>query len=182
MGNPKLLSIELGRPSSRAALIPDKELGNITAGAAYEFLIVGEEKTDSLIFSRTWGASLRQDIRLTAGPITTATMNRETAVGPREANKPKIKENEGLFMNRTEVKSSLFKSIGYSPTDEILEVEFANGGIYQYRNFSIHHWTQFRQQESLGRYFSQNIRSKFSAKKVEPEHAENSTEAHAAKE
>jgi len=83
-------------------------------------------------------------------------------------------------MQRTEVKSSMFKSVGYDPKEEILEVEFANGGIYQYRNFSIHDWTQFRQQESLGGYFSRNIRNKFTAKKVEPEHAENSTEAHAA--
>lgn len=79
-------------------------------------------------------------------------------------------------MKRTEVKSSVFRSIGYSPTDEILEVEFTNGGVFQYAQFTIHDWTQFRQQESLGGYFARSIRNKFTAKKVEAEHAEGSAE------
>ena len=80
-------------------------------------------------------------------------------------------------MQRTAVKSSMFKSVGYDPKEEILEVEFANGGVYQYQKFTIHDWTQFRQQESLGGYFARSIRNKFSAKKVEAEHAEGSAEA-----
>lgn len=80
-------------------------------------------------------------------------------------------------MQRTAVKSSVFRSIGYSPTDEILEVEFTNGRVFQYSPFTIHDWTQFRQQESLGGYFARSIRNKFSAKKVEAEHAEGSAEA-----
>lgn len=83
-------------------------------------------------------------------------------------------------MQRIEVKSSMFKSVGYDPKEEILEVEFSNGVVYQYKNFTMHDWTQFRQQESLGGWFARNIRNKFTSKRMEPEDAENSAEKTAA--
>lgn len=84
-------------------------------------------------------------------------------------------------MQRTEVKSTMFKSVGYDPKEEILEVEFSNGGVYRYQNFTMHDWTQFRQQESLGGWFARNIRNKFTSKRMEP-NAESSEETPAAKE
>jgi hypothetical protein len=83
-------------------------------------------------------------------------------------------------MQRDTVKSAMFKSIGYDPETQILEVEFngkgeAGGGVYQYEGFTMDDWTLLRQQESIGKHFAANIRGRFTAKKMEPEDAPQDT-------
>ena len=85
-------------------------------------------------------------------------------------------------MQRTEVKSSAIKSIGYDAAQNILEIEFKGGGVYQYSDFPQKEWDWFRLQPSIGGHFAKNIANKYKSKRVEEYHAENSTEAPAAKE
>lgn len=69
-------------------------------------------------------------------------------------------------MERTRVSSSNIRSIGYDVQDETLEVEFGNGGIYQYFGVPQKIYERFMDALSKGRFFSTRIRDKFSTKKI----------------
>jgi len=76
-------------------------------------------------------------------------------------------------MNRTEVKSSQVKSVGYDAEKQILEIEFLNrkepdksGPIYHYTSFSPTDWTEFRKQESIGAYLNRYIKPNFPCYRV----------------
>ena len=69
-------------------------------------------------------------------------------------------------MERTRVSSSNIRSIGYDPEDETLEVEFVNGGIYQYFGVPQQLYERFMAASSKGQFFSAHIRDKFRTKKI----------------
>ena len=69
-------------------------------------------------------------------------------------------------MERTRVSSSNIRSIGYDVQDETLEVEFGNGGIYQYFGVSQQLYERFMAASSKGKFFSAHIRDKFRTKKI----------------
>lgn len=71
-------------------------------------------------------------------------------------------------MERTPVESSQLASRGYDAEKQILEIEFKGGGIYQYFDFPPEKFKEFTEAESAGRYFGQNIRGKFTFKKLPP--------------
>jgi hypothetical protein len=61
-------------------------------------------------------------------------------------------------MQRQPVISSNIKSIGLE--GKVLEIEFANGSVYQYagETAAVHH-AAMTKAESVGKYFSQNVRN-----------------------
>ena len=69
-------------------------------------------------------------------------------------------------MERKRVSSSNIRSIGYNAQDEILEVEFVNGGIYQYFGVPQKLHERFMAASSKGKFFSSHIRDKFKTKKI----------------
>ncbi len=69
-------------------------------------------------------------------------------------------------MERTRVSSSNIRSIGYDAQDEVLEVEFVNGGIYQYFGVPQQLYERFMAAPSKGRFFSSHIRDKFRTRKI----------------
>ncbi len=68
-------------------------------------------------------------------------------------------------MNRQGVKSSNIKSIGYNESQQLLEVEFTNGTVYQYKDVPRDKYQALIEADSIGRYFMQNIRGKFPTEK-----------------
>lgn len=60
-------------------------------------------------------------------------------------------------MNRTDVESSMIRSVGYDPVSEILEIEFNSGGIYQYGEVPEEVWRELMAAESKGRYMLDSI-------------------------
>ena len=62
-------------------------------------------------------------------------------------------------MKRTNVKSKSLASIGYDPDNHILEVEFRNGGIYQYFRVPQNVHDELMKADSMGNYYQKNIRS-----------------------
>lgn len=72
-------------------------------------------------------------------------------------------------MDRNAVKSSNIKSVGYDPLNEVLEVEFISGGIYQYSGFSQDKFDSFINSPSLGRWFAAEIRGKYPMQKMPKE-------------
>jgi hypothetical protein len=62
-------------------------------------------------------------------------------------------------MNRIPVESSNLRSVGYE--DNILEIEFQDGGVYQYFDVPKPIYDGLIQAESPGKYFWANIRGAF---------------------
>ena len=64
-------------------------------------------------------------------------------------------------MKRNDVESSMFKSVGYDPATEMLELEFLNGNVYEYSGFSKQDWNDFCAAKSKGAYFGKYVRGRF---------------------
>lgn len=64
-------------------------------------------------------------------------------------------------MERQYVESSMIQSIGYDPTNCILEVEFKNGAVWDYPDFPEYLWYEFEASSSKGQFFHQNIRAQY---------------------
>lgn len=64
-------------------------------------------------------------------------------------------------MQRKPVESSQIRSIGYDAATETLEVEFKGGEVWQYSHFPQQMWLEFESAPSIGKYFSSQIRARF---------------------
>ncbi|NUL44592.1 KTSC domain-containing protein [Cellulosimicrobium funkei] len=64
-------------------------------------------------------------------------------------------------MTREPVTSSNLSSVGYDEVSQTLEVEFTNGSIYQYFDVPASEHIELMRSESVGAYFSVNIRSAY---------------------
>ncbi|CAM3720491.1 KTSC domain-containing protein [Rahnella victoriana] len=69
-------------------------------------------------------------------------------------------------MQRVNVVSSNILSIGYDPNTDTLEIEFLNGGIYEYYNVSQDIHIELMNAPSIGSYFNRNIRNNFPTQKL----------------
>jgi len=69
-------------------------------------------------------------------------------------------------MNRISVTSSNISSIGYDSNDEILEIEFKDGSVYQYLQTPISEYDSIMNAESYGQYLAQNIKGKYDFRKI----------------
>lgn len=55
------------------------------------------------------------------------------------------------------------RSVGYDHTQQILEVEFTSGAVYQYLEVPAAVFDGLMRAESKGRYFNQGIRDEYTA-------------------
>jgi len=69
-------------------------------------------------------------------------------------------------MERENVSSSNLASVGYDEENEILEIEFNHGGIYQYFNVPINEYEALMSADSHGKYFAANIRNDYEYQKL----------------
>ena len=60
-------------------------------------------------------------------------------------------------MEKIYVASSNIRTIGYSPAEAILEIEFLKGEIYQYYDVPQFEFDNLMEAESKGKYANQNI-------------------------
>ncbi len=70
-------------------------------------------------------------------------------------------------MFRINVPSNELKSVGYDPTDEVLEIEFALGGVIQYLNVPEKVYVGLLNAKSYGQYFIKHIKYVYSIKSVQ---------------
>jgi uncharacterized protein len=77
-----------------------------------------------------------------------------------------IPESEVIQMDRESVESSTILSIGYDPNSEILEVEFKNGGTYQYFNVPTIVYDGLMESSSKGQFLHFNIKNSFPYSRV----------------
>lgn len=69
-------------------------------------------------------------------------------------------------MERQPVDSSNLNSVGYDADTETLEVEFRNGGVYQYFEVPPSTHQNLLDAPSLGSYFNSHIRNSYGQRRV----------------
>lgn len=73
---------------------------------------------------------------------------------------------ERFHLNRIHVVSSNLNSVGYDPNTRILEIEFHEGGIYQYNNVPQHIYDGLMSAPSKGSYHHSYIKNSYSYRKI----------------
>lgn len=68
--------------------------------------------------------------------------------------------------NVTNFESSNVSRIGYEKNSSTLEVEFHNGGTYQYFDVPEHVWEAFKGADSKGQFLAQNIKGQYRYAKI----------------
>lgn len=74
-----------------------------------------------------------------------------------EADFKKVIEEEKTLL-RNSVESSNINSIGYDAANEILEIEFNHGGVYQYSDVPKNVYEELINADSHGSFFDRNIK------------------------
>jgi gluconate kinase len=69
----------------------------------------------------------------------------------------RLANRKAAFMQRQFVESSMMRTVGYDPKEQILEIEFQSGRIYHYYEVEETVFKELIEAESLGRYFRDNI-------------------------
>ncbi len=69
-------------------------------------------------------------------------------------------------MVRQEIVSRSLRSAGYNPQTQILEIEFQDGDVYEYRGVPEKVYQELVIAESKGGYFTQAIRDHYSYRKI----------------
>lgn len=64
-------------------------------------------------------------------------------------------------MDREAVQSSNLKSVGHSDVDNILEIEFYDGSVYQYDGVSVETHAELLNAPSKGKYLNSSIKGKY---------------------
>lgn len=71
-----------------------------------------------------------------------------------------------MSMDRQPVSSSNLASIGYDYDTEILEIEFLNGSVYEYKNVMSVIYEELMNAASHGSYFNREIRMTYPYEKI----------------
>lgn len=69
-------------------------------------------------------------------------------------------------MKRQSVESSNIASIGYDEASQTLEIEFLNGGVYQYFDVPKQVYEDMMSASSHGQYLAQSIKGNYRYSKV----------------
>ncbi len=69
-------------------------------------------------------------------------------------------------MQRQGIESTSIRSVGYDPGEEVLEVEFQSGGVYQYIGVPQAAYEGLLAARSKGRYFGDFIRLQYPYEKI----------------
>lgn len=69
-------------------------------------------------------------------------------------------------MQRTPVSSSMIRAIGYDFKSELLEVEFSQGAVYEYRLVPAAVHQALIEAGSIGGYFAANIKGQYPTRKL----------------
>lgn len=70
-------------------------------------------------------------------------------------------------MQRQAVESTTMRSVGYDQTNQILEVEFQSGAVYQYLDVLPAIYKELLDAESKGQYFNSAIRDTYGFVRVD---------------
>lgn len=69
-------------------------------------------------------------------------------------------------MQRNPVSSSTIRAVGYDPKAAVLEVEFVNGGVYQYSAVEAETYIGLAGAQSAGKFFASAVRGKYATRRT----------------
>lgn len=69
-------------------------------------------------------------------------------------------------MTRTKVTADTLRSIGYDPDEELLELEFTSGAIYDYQKVKPYVYLALMNSNSKDAYFNKCIRDNYPVEKI----------------
>ena len=69
-------------------------------------------------------------------------------------------------MKRLPVDSSAVRSIGYDPKSLVLEIEYANGSVYDYYGVPSETYQEFCEADSMGAFINFRIKPSFEYREV----------------
>ncbi|MDZ8236174.1 MAG: KTSC domain-containing protein [Nostoc sp. ChiQUE01a] len=65
------------------------------------------------------------------------------------------------------VSSSMAAAVGYDRDEQILQVEFQNGAIYQYLGVDEDTWEDLHASDSIGSFFNQEIKGRYECDRLD---------------
>ncbi|MEM9220216.1 MAG: KTSC domain-containing protein [Cyanobacteria bacterium P01_F01_bin.150] len=71
----------------------------------------------------------------------------------------------GLDFEMRSVRSTMAKAVGYNATEQVLQIEFKNGSVYQYDDVEPETWTELWESDSIGITFNDSIKGHYSSKR-----------------
>ena len=71
------------------------------------------------------------------------------------------------WMQRQAVESTTMSAVGYDQMNQVLEVEFQSGAVYQYLDVPPAIYEELREAEAKGRYFNSEIRDSYSCVRLD---------------
>ena len=71
----------------------------------------------------------------------------------------------GLEFEMRSVRSTMAKAIGYNATEQVLQIEFKNGSVYQYDDVEPETWTELWESDSIGITFNDSIKGHYESKR-----------------
>ena len=74
-------------------------------------------------------------------------------------------EGPGEAFEMRSVRSTMAKAVGYNATEQILQIEFKNGAVYQYDDVEPETWTELWESDSIGITFNESIKGHYISKR-----------------
>jgi hypothetical protein len=65
------------------------------------------------------------------------------------------------------VSSSMASAVGYDNNQNILQVEFHNGAVYQYEGVEPETWKEFYCADSVGSFFNEEIKGQYECERID---------------
>ena len=78
---------------------------------------------------------------------------------------PLLEEEESFAM--LPVASTMASAIGYDSENEVLQIEFNSGAVYQYSDIDEHTWEDLHSSDAVGRYYNQYIKGKYQSQRID---------------
>ncbi len=82
------------------------------------------------------------------------------------AEPPPLLEEEETF-GMLPVASPMASAIGYDSENEVLQIEFNSGAVYQFSDIDEDTWEDLYASEAVGRYFNQNIKGRYQSQRID---------------
>ncbi|WP_341526037.1 KTSC domain-containing protein [Nostoc sp. UHCC 0302] len=67
------------------------------------------------------------------------------------------------------ISSSMASAVGYDDDEQILQVEFQSGAVYQYSGVELDTWEDLQSADSIGRYFNEEIKGRYECDRINDE-------------
>jgi len=77
---------------------------------------------------------------------------------------PLLEEQEFAMLP---IASTMANAIGYSPENEVLQIEFNSGAVYEYSDIDEGTWEDLYTSDAVGRYFNQNIKGRYQSRRID---------------